>query len=107
MGPVYALPGTVHSKDQVVLLKKRFEASSITIERVGERILIVNFMHRDKECVVAIVYGPNVDHEKEGCIEMSKYSENHNVIATGDYNIVLHNQLDVIAGKPHDARIVK
>ena len=58
------------------------------------------------------IYGPNSDQEKEGFLEIldnsvRKHSENNNILVAGDFNMLLHNQLDLITGKPHDAVIVQ
>ena len=59
------------------------------------------------------IYGPNLDNEKAKFLELlgstvHKYnSEECFLLVAGDFNLVLNNQLDIIAGMTHDKKCVE
>ena len=112
-GKFFFSPGTAHSKGQVVLFNPKFEIVNEKIEINEERILCISFCHNDEPYVIINIYGPNDDTSKLSFLERvqcitSKFSnDDTKCIISGDFNMVLDNNLDIVAGHPHDKRIVQ
>ena len=110
-GDLFYIAGTTHSKGQLILINKNMEIQNPQVHTTGDRILAVTFIFKGEAFAVMNVYGPNLDAEKTGFLDdvkntMQQFGQNHHLIVSGDWNLVLSNSLDVITGKPHDPNLV-
>ena len=111
-GEMFVLPGSIHSKGQIILVSKKLNANQYSEEKFGDRILNLSFCLNDEKYCVINVYGPNNDSDKipflselfDVCV---KIPDDVFCTVAGDYNMYLNELLDNIAGAPHDSQIVK
>ena len=114
-GELFFTVGTEHSKGQVVLIRKGYDYSGATVVLSTHRILCVRFEAEGQTFVILNIYAPVSDTEKRGFFyELSHEVENitqeygeNNLIICGDFNSVLSNDLDNIAGKDHDEQCIE
>ena len=111
-GEMFVLPGSVHSKGQIILVSKKLNANQYAEEKFGDRILKVSFDLNDEKYSIINVYGPNNDSDKEDFLSdlfdvCVKIPDDVFYTVAGDYNMYLNEILDNISGAPHDSRIVK
>ena len=111
-GGLFHCSGTSHSKGQVILTHQNVDISGVKVEISQDRIIAISFIHNGEAYVVVNVYGPNEDREKhlflnELEIVLNRYKESYRCLLAGDFNMVLDNKLDILAGHPHDNRIVQ
>ena len=111
-GEMFVLPGSVHSKGQIILLSKKLNACEYVEEKFGDRILKLSFTLDEEKYSIVNIYGPNIEANKikflydlfSVCNEIPcdvYYS------VLGDCNMYLSETLDNIAGAPHDRKVVK
>ena len=111
-GEMFVLPGSSHSKGQIILVSKKLNADQYVEEKFGDRIIKLSFvLNGEKYCIINI-YGPNVDVDRRKfLLDLFKvYIEiPDDVFSTvaGDYNMYLNEKLDNISGAPHDKHIVQ
>ena len=111
-GGLFHCSGTSHSKGQVILTHQKVDISGVKVEISQDPIIAISFIHNGEAYVVVNVYGPNEDREKhlflnELEIVLNKYKESHRCLLAGDFNMVLDNKLDILAGHPHDNKTVQ
>ena len=112
-GQFYATPGSAHSKGNILLIGKNAEVSNVVYTEVDERTQVVTFQRDGCEFVVINCYGPCEDEQKCAYLEQlnnvcTEYnSDTCKLILLGDFNVILNNSLDNIAGKPHESKIVE
>ena len=103
------------SKGLLTLFKRHINPDSITLLHSCDRILISTLRNFDEVIYIVNIYGPCNEGEKpsflkyfEKIMEETIHLEVNvdNVICMGDFNMVLNNQLDVIAGAPHSHKTV-
>ena len=111
-GEMFVLPGSIHSKGQIILVSKKLNANQYSEEKFGDRILKLSFCLNDEKYCVINVYGPNNDSDKIPFLSelfdvCDKIPDDVFYTVAGDYNMYLNELLDNIAGAPHDIQIVK
>ena len=97
--------------NSLYFLSKNLDVTSIDTQQMGDRILSVSLSYNEQDITILNVYGPNNDKDKQGFLtEIEKclqhLPESKNVFVAGDFNMVLNNDLDIIAGNPHDSKTV-
>ena len=109
---IHYVPGTNHSKGQVILFGKGFEASHIMVQTETDRILAVSFVLNNEDFVLVNIYGPNNEANKSSFFQdleevIESFPPTYNILVAGDFNVVLDNNLDIIAGGQHNDQYVK
>lgn len=104
--------GTVHSKGQIILINKRTSIDCpIEIFYETNRILGIHVTIKGDTYSIINVYGPNSNDQKTHFINSlyAAFNSTHpeNMIICGDLNIVMDNDLDIIAGEKHRVKEVK
>ena len=110
-GEFYFTPGTCHSNGLITLINSKCNVDKAASVIVQDRILAVSLSLEGQDVTIFNVYGPNADKDKLNFIkELQKHIEevpsSHKLVVSGDFNMVLSNQLDIISGCPHDSKIV-
>lgn len=116
-GELFATPGTLHSKGNVILFKKSFSAQNVKYVELNDRIQLIKFQLDKSDYLVYNFYNASNDLEKIQCFKdlslfVSKEIETYTdhlpyVMVLGDCNAVFDPVLDNIKGIPHPARVVK
>ena len=101
--------GTPNSLGQVILFSKRVNA--FTVIESNERYLATVVNIKNKQSVIINVYAPNGNNEKEHFFasirEKLKNLAFDEIILCGDFNCVIDNEIDIIAGEKHNRETVK
>lgn len=110
-GKIFCIPGTAHSKGQIILTKNNLDISEISTKSMGDRILVLLCKHEEMNFVIINAYAPQCDREKKDFLmtleeTVNVYKEGNNVILAGDFNLVLNNKLDIISGNQHESSLV-
>ena len=105
-------PGPNHSKGQGILFGKGFEASHIMVQTETDRILAISFVLNNEDFVLANIYSPNNEANKCSFFQdlekvIESFPPTYNILVAGDFNVVLDNKLDIIAGGEHNVQYVK
>ncbi len=116
-GKLYATPGTVHSKGNIILLAKHFEGKNIQYIELNARIQMLKFDYLDQQYATVNVYNPSNDKDKIDCFkELSNFiiqelgpSEEtvQNLVLMGDFNSMFDPKKDNISGAPHSQKLVQ
>ena len=113
-GELFFSEGTNNrSKGQVILINKKLMYDDINIFYRTERILGIKLVIEDKHYAIINVYGPVIKDQKIKFINQldtvisNHISESEKVVVCGDFNIVLDNTHDIIAGEDHNKEDVK
>ena len=111
-GEMFVLPGSEHSKGQIILVSKKLNATQYAEEKFGDRILKLSFDLNDEKYSIVNVYGPNNDFDKKQFLidlfnVCTEISDDVFYTVAGDYNMYLNEKLDNIAGAPHDKQVVQ
>ena len=96
----------------MILTHQNVDISCVKVEISQDRIIAISFIHNWEAYVAVNVYGPNEDREKHLFLNelefvLNRYKESHRCLIAGDFNMVLDNKLDILAGHPHDDKIVQ
>ena len=82
------------------------------VQTETDRILAVSFVLNNEDFVLVNVYGP--DNEANKCsffqdleVVIEYFPPTYNILVAGDFNVVLDNNLDIIAGGQHNDQYVK
>ena len=113
-GELFFSCGGQHSKGQVILIRAGLNVSSVSVTVNTERILGVKLSSEGQVFHIINVYAPVVSTEKRKFLsELSEIidgiTKEHgvdNLILCGDFNMVLDNELDIIAGDKHDLQCI-
>jgi exodeoxyribonuclease-3 len=104
-GKCFFQQGTNRSKGETVLVSKHF-AGEVSLEEARDRMLVLSVEHERIKLKIANVYAPNSASEKILFFRaLEDYLEdisNGNLLLFGDFNCVMHNELDNISGRPHN-----
>ena len=110
-GEIHCSPGTNHQSGLLTLIDNDF--SDIQELYRDARILISKAYTEETDYVIINAYGPShKEIEKQTFLQhldklLQKYSNPNSVcILAGDFNTVMDNNKDIIAGKPHDQNTV-
>jgi exonuclease III len=112
-GELFYVEGTSHSKGQVILLSKKISQCMYTVLYQSDRILAITLNIEQHNIAIVNVYGPSVQKDKINFLsEITEVydkvlSEVDNVFIVGDFNMVMNNALDIIAGDEHNVDEVK
>lgn len=112
-GPFYAVPGTNHSKGNIILINKKCLADNLKHTQVDTRTNIVEFRHNELDFYIINCYAPNIDADKIQYFSKirdlikDKNEESCNLIVGGDFNALLSDQLDNLAGGKYPSNVVK
>ena len=112
-GKLYATPCTTHSMGNVILMSKHFDVSEVEYTVINSRLQVLSFSAKDETFNVINCYGPCDDADKNDYLEQFKdvcsqcSSDVCKIIALGDFNMMLDNEVDNVAGLPHDGEIVR
>ena len=109
-GEFYFTPGNCHSNGLITLINSKCNVDKAASVILQDRILAVSLSLEGQDVTIFNVYGPNADKDKLNFIkELQKHIEevpsSHKLVVSGDFNMVLSNQLDIISGCPHDSKI--
>ena len=108
-GNFYFSEGTNKSKGQIVLVHNRVKCEDLKVFIETDRVLGLNFSINNVSFQVLNVYGPVIENEKPKFIDqlyaIFRNINVDNTILCGDFNIVHDDDLDIIAGKKHDAEM--
>ena len=106
-------PGTNHSKGQIILINKNTKIENIKEIISNERLLGLTFEVEGTSYTILNIYVPAKDSEKtaffhylSSVLEDLSDEEKSKLIICGDFNVVLSNGLDIIAGAKHDEKYV-
>ena len=101
--------GTTQSCGEIILFSDK--VNDISVLASSERFLAAGFKIKNKQCVVINVYAPNVNADKERFFnQLPDKIKNFNcedIILCGDFNCVLSNEKDNIAGENHNLDTIK
>lgn len=108
-GHLHASFGTKNSLGTLILINKKCTSGVLEDITINERCIGVKFEHDDVIYYFFSVYAPSIKGERSAFFnilqgELQKYKENGRVILCGDFNSVIDNTRDVIAGNPHSER---
>jgi exonuclease III len=112
-GELLYVEGTSHSKGQVILLSKKCAQSKHSVLYQSERILAMSISIEQHTIVIINVYGPSVQKDKHTfLLELSDVCNNYvsdadNIYVVGDFNMVMNNAKDILAGEKHNTGEVK
>jgi exonuclease III len=112
-GELLYVEGTSHSKGQVILLSKKCAQCRYSVLYQSERVLAISISIEQHTIVIINVYGPSVQKEKNTfLLELSevynKYSSDaDDIFVVGDFNMVIDNEKDILAGENHNIGEVK
>ena len=100
------VPGTSNSKGLIILINKTFCFEQLQEFKINDRCLGITFKHDNQHFVIFNIYGPSKKEERVTFIEnLPVFSEfgidNSYVLAVGDMNMILNNDLDITNGLPH------
>ena len=102
-------PGTNNSQGLITLIKDDFLKGTEVIFYKSERILGIKGLIEDEEFYFINIYGPNPKSEQfkflNELYNVARKCESKNIIYGGDFNMVVDNNLDIIAGAEHDEEI--
>ena len=102
-GQIIHVSGSNHSKGQVILFKNDFPYQIDIVTKV-ERILIVSIEIDGNKTNIVNIYAPNKSNEKHAFytnLQTLLIQLDGEIIACGDFNCVLDNELDIVNGGPH------
>ena len=97
--------GTGRKKGELILVSKFFKGD-VKLEEKDDRLLIAAVQAEDIKFTLINIYAPNENTEKIDFFDKLQtklkavYAE-ENIILMGDFNTVMSNELDIIAGRPH------
>ena len=98
--------GTNNSQGLITLIKHDLLGGSEDIFYKSERILGIKGTIEGEEFFFINVYGPNSYLERQNFMNelynVSRKCTTNNIMIGGDFNIVMDNDLDIIAGAEHD-----
>ena len=98
--------GTNNSQGLITLIKHDLLNGSEDIFYKSERILGIKGTIEGEEFFFINVYGPNSYLERQNFMNelynVSRKCTTNNIMIGGDFNIVMNNDLDIIAGAEHD-----
>jgi exonuclease III len=109
-GELLFVEGTTHSKGNIILIGKQcmsINKDNISIVYQSERILAISLQLDQQQITVINVYAPSIQGQKllfleEVCRVFNDLPVNtDNVLLLGDFNMVMDNDFDVIAGHEH------
>ena len=110
-GEFFYVGETNHSKGQIILINKRLKDAEIKVLYQSTRILAIHLTIDGVSYYIINVYGPAAHNERANFInELYSLQEKYldgNTIMCGDFNMVYNNDLDIIAGHPHNERECK
>ncbi len=100
-------PGTNNSQGLMILYKKDlFDNDSESVFYKSERILGLKGFIEGEEFFFINVYGPNIIQQRQNFMNelyhITALCTSNNIVFGGDFNTVLDNELDIIAGSKHD-----
>ena len=105
--------GSSHSKGLIILVNNNFNVSNLNIIKINDRCLGISFNLSDRHFVVFNVYSPSKTHERisfindlTNTLKLNDYDDRTNIIIFGDFNSVMDNEMDILAGEPHPLREV-
>ena len=82
------------------------------VQTETDRILAVSFVLNNEDFVLVNIYGPNNEANKCSFFQdleevIESFPPTYNILVAGDFNVVLDNNLDIIAGGQHNDQYVK
>ena len=105
--------GTKRSKGLLTLFSKRFQDDCLSLVKEGERFIISSISLENTNFTIFNVYAPCIHTEKfrflnniVDNVNNLQLNQDSNLIILGDFNMVLDNKLDILAGEKHNDRIV-
>ena len=111
MGNFFHVNGTNNSNGLITLFKPGSICENHSILYSSERIIGVSATINGEIYCFYNCYGTTVDNEKERFINKLyhalSFATSDNIVIAGDFNIMMNNSLDNIAGKPHLPQHVK
>ena len=104
--------GTNRSKGLITLFSKKIKKENTEIVYSKERIIVSKIKIGESHIYVINVYGPCNESEKFIFMdnikkELEKIKQDNHIILLGDFNIVMSNENDIVAGFPHKEKIVR
>ena len=109
-GKLVFVEGTARSKGQLILLRKSLPYE-VQVVHTHERLLVVKLKLGVKDVCICNAYGPNSVNEIRDFLSETATTvgtlECDNVIVCGDFNTVLHNDLDIISGDKHNVAVIE
>ena len=112
-GDIYYFPGTNNSKGIMTMISNNSCVSNCNIFFKSDRILGITCKLDGEEYYLINVYGASSQERKEkqnfinDLYRVFSRINSHNVLVGGDFNMVMDNVLDIIAGNQHDPHIVE
>ena len=105
-GEILFQPGTTNSGGLLILINVNSNIKNISKIEVNERILGVSFLYSKKQFVIYNIYAPAAKEQRTPFFEqlphlIKPFQISDHVIFCGDFNNLLNNDLDNIAGIPH------
>ena len=104
---IFANFGTPHSKGEIILFAKSFNATNVEVCHKESNILGVKFLHDGEQYVCINGYAPSRSAEKiefynklQNLVRL--YDDSVNVILCSDMNCTLNSTLDNLGGQNHN-----
>lgn len=112
-GDVYYSCGTQHSKGLLILISKRLQLEKVNLCKAKDRILILQITIEDKVYTIVNCYAPSSADIGEKSlfldqleVELQELNSDYTLVC-GDFNMILDNALDNVAGNPHSEREIR
>ena len=108
-GVFFHISGSNNSNGLIILVNNKFnQLNDPKVVCSDKRILGLEFLCDNKKILIVNVYAPNVNKEKEpffnkltNFLEVTNQNDYEYILLCGDWNSVLDNSKDIIAGLPH------
>ena len=104
--------GTNRSKGLITLFNRNIKKEMTEISGKNDRMITSKIKVGESSIYVVNVYGPCEDNDKLKFVdnikkEIKRINDDSNIVLLGDFNIVMSNEYDIVAGLPHNEKIVK
>lgn len=111
-GKIYLTEGTSHSKGLLILISKNLSDLDFQIVYESDRILGIQCNMNGEKLVIFNVYAPCSAGDKQLFLQelevcVSNFILGSMCFVAGDFNSVLDNDSDIIAGNPHNIHEVE
>ena len=108
-GDLVFAPGTGHSSGLLILFRKGLQCS-FTTKFTSSRLVVINVEINNKNIIIANAYAPQTWQEKQLFFDQIENAldglHTPDILLCGDFNAVLDNNLDIIAGESHSDALV-
>ena len=112
-GEVFYSGGTRHSNGLLILINPKFQCEKIELTHKKDRYLIIQITLQDELYTIVNCYAPssaNLSEKLSFLDELETTIQNmysNYILVCGDFNMILDNNLDNVAGNSHSEREIR